>query len=137
MILLLLPPMTKLTRTHLSASLPVLCNKSPWSPTRTNGVSVVIEGVGLSSEVLVVMGVHALGLVVILVEWAPLCLVVVHEEVCISLHLVDQAHLQAFRAVGKGAIVAILTLVQVLWILGAVPSFVLLGMVYAFNSVVR
>ena len=69
---------------------------------------VVGEVVRLSAEVLPVVRVHTLGLVVLLIVRAPLSFEVVHVEVIISVHLVDQRSLDVGVTVGKRAVLLIL-----------------------------
>lgn len=99
-------------------------------------MAVVGEDIWLPSEILPIVKIHALGLVMLLVERAALGLEIEHEKVSVLLHLMDEPGLQLLGAVREGAVVTVLTLAKVLGILGAVLGLVLLGMVDALNSVV-
>lgn len=137
MVLLLLPAVAVLTRTHLVAALVVLSNEGLLLPVRAQDVGVVPKYSWVPAEVLVVVGVWAVGLVVLTVERAPLGFVVKHEEVGVSIHHVNQADFQFAVAVRERAVVSVLALVNALRELAAVLGFVLLRMVHALNAVVR
>lgn len=98
------------------------------------------------------MRVYTLGFVMFLVEWAPLCLEVKHVEVEIWLaatlivamhsfvwicnHLVDQTHLDIFNRVSEAAEVAILALADLIRVVVAELSLILITVVKSFDPIV-
>lgn len=101
MVLLLFPAVALRTVAHLLASLVILCDENVRPPAAASDVAVVLEELRVPAKVLVVVGVGALGFVVLLVEGTPLGLVVKHEEIGVSFHVMDQSHLQLLVAVGE------------------------------------
>ena len=120
MVLLFLPSMAALATRLIGTPFVILGNESARLPVLAYLPGVIVVDVGLPPEVLPIMRIHALSLIVLLVEGAPLSLEVEHVEVCVLDHLVDEARLQLLGAVGEGAVVSIITFVQVLRVLGAV-----------------
>jgi len=136
MIVLFFPAMTVLATSHIFAAISILCDECASSPVLAEMLMIIAKHIWLSSKVLPVMTVHTLRLVVIIIERTELGLIVVHIEVCVLCHLMNDPLLQLLGAMGERAVVSILTLRQVLWILGAVLGLVLLWMVDTFHSVV-
>ena len=137
MVLLLLPAMAVRAAGHVLAALVVLGDEGARSPVPAILMAIVLEQSGLPPEVLPVVSIHALSLVVLLVVRAPLCFEVVHVEVWVPLHLLDEPDLQLFGAVSERAIFTVIAFVEMLRILGAELSLVLLWVVHAFYAVVR
>ena len=127
--------MTFHARCLQDASLIILANESSRLPVSTQLVGVIVEDIGFSSEVLPIVGIITLGLVVFLVLGTPLCLKVVHIEVCVFLEEPNNSGLNVFHRVCERAIVSILTVVYVSWELGTEFSFILFHMIQSFNSV--
>lgn len=120
MVLLFFPSMAAGAACLLGATFVVFSYECAWLPILTNLVRIVVVDVGLSSEVLPIVRIHALRLVVLLVEWAPLSLEIEHVKVCILGHFVDESRLQLFGTMRKGTVVSVIAFVQVLRILGAI-----------------
>lgn len=74
--------MTKSTGFQLLATLFVACYKGPTLPIFTKLLRVG-EKMGFPSEVLEVMSVDALGLIMFVIVWAPLCFKVEYKEVIV------------------------------------------------------
>lgn len=74
------------TVAHLLTALVVLRYESVRSPATAGCLAVVVKELRVSSKILVVMCIGTLSFVMFLVEGAPLCLVVEHEEVWVLLH---------------------------------------------------
>ena len=55
----------------------------------------------LPSEILPVVSIDALGFVMFVVEWAPLCLKVEHVKLTVARHFVDQWCLDVLVVVGE------------------------------------
>ena len=107
---MLLPSMRISTARLVGATLDILGNKCPWLPVIAYLVALVFVHVWFPSEVLPVMRIDTLGFVVLLVEGTPLRLEVEHVEVTVLLHLMNQSSFEVFGAMGKRAVVTILTL---------------------------
>ena len=135
MVLLLFPPVAIGATSLQRAPLVILSDESTRLPVGA-GFSRIVENVRLSSEVLPIVRVDTLGLVVLLIEGTPLSLEVEHPEVCVTFHGVNHSRAQALCRVGKGAVVAVLTLGDVLGVPRAVLGLVLFGMVDGLNAVV-
>lgn len=101
MVVLLFPSVTTLTASHICTAILIFSYKGTSLPVFAEFVAIVCEDVGFASEVLPIVVVHALCLVVLLVERAALSFEVEHIEIRIFLHLVDQSCLKLFCAVGK------------------------------------
>lgn len=93
-VLLLLPTMRSETSGLQDAPFFVLTNEGARLPILTKFMSIVVKDVRLSSEVLPVVSVVALGLVVLLVERTPFSLEVELVIVSILLHSMNDASLQ-------------------------------------------
>ncbi len=88
--LLLLPTVAVLTSRFDGTAFLVCHDEGPALPVRAHCM-VVVEEMGLPSEVLPVMGVHALRLVVVSCEGTPGCLEIEEEEVLVlGTHKVQQ-----------------------------------------------
>ena len=81
MILLLLPAMSILASCLVGAPLMILGDECPRLPVVTCLSALVVENIWLSSEILPVVSVDTLGLVMLLIEWAPFSLKVKHVEI--------------------------------------------------------
>ena len=134
--LLLLPPMRPPASALKLAALFVAPNKCTRLPARAQLLLVICEKLGLPSEILPVVCVYALGLVVFLAEGTPLGLKVEHVEVIVLLELVYHSGLELSMTVRERAVVSILALLDVLWVLGTISSFILFNVVEPLNSVV-
>lgn len=88
------PPVALKAAPLEKASLLVRADEGGGRPVVAELSMLKVEDMGLSSEVLPVVRVIALGLVVLLVEQAPLSLKVKHVEVLILFHGVDYPGLQ-------------------------------------------
>jgi len=135
-VIVFLPPVTILTRSLKHATFFVLANESACLPICTQHQCIIIEQIGLSPEVLPVVSVVTLGLIVLLVERAPLSLEVEHIEVGIFLHKVNDPCLNVPHRVCKGAVFAVLTVVEVLWEFGAKLGLVFFNVVQPLNPIV-
>ena len=92
---LLFPAVTQSTEGLHWTPFAIVPDESADFPIRADLAWIIVEEMGLAAEVLPVVGVFTLRFVVHLaLEWAPLCLKVVHVEVSIALILVNQASLQ-------------------------------------------
>ena len=101
---LFLPAVGLVASRLVNASFLIFAYERPCLPVLAHfRVRVVGKDVRFSSEVLPIVRVIALRLVVLLVEWAPLCLEVVHVEVHIFLHKMDDSCLYVPNRVGEGA----------------------------------
>lgn len=97
--LLFFPPVAILTLLHPLAPFFIACDESATLPVFTE-FSLVAEEVRFASEVLEVMGVDALGFVVVMVEGTPLCFEVEYEEVKVLIlrqNMVHESHLDVFH----------------------------------------
>jgi hypothetical protein len=110
MVLLLLPTMRVGTACLVRAPLIILGNKSSWLPIVAYPIALILIDIWFSPKVLPVVSIDTLGLVVLLVERAPLGLEVEHVKIAVLLHLMDKSRLKILCAVSEGAIVTILTL---------------------------
>ena len=89
MIILLFPSMTMLAASHILATISILCNKSSSSPILAKMFVIILKDIRFSSKILPIMTIHALRFVVIFVKWTKLSFIVIHIEICIFCHLVD------------------------------------------------
>ena len=115
----------------------VLGNKSPRLPVRAYILAVIRENIRLSSEILPVVSIDTLSLIVLFVEWTPLCFEVKHVKVGILFHLMNKPCFKLFGIVSEGTIVTILAFTKILRILGAVFRLILFWMINTFDSIVR
>ena len=95
------------------------------------------EDIWLSSEVLPIVCVHALRLIVLLIEWTPLSFEEKHVKVSILLHVMNQPRFKVFGTVSERAVITVLAFAQILGILGAILRLVLLWMVHTLYSIMR
>ena len=136
MILLLFPAVTLRTGGLEWATFFVAANEGFWFPTFAGLVDVVVKIGGLSAEILPVVSVVTLGLVVLFVEWTPLCLKEEHIEIEVLLHEVDYPGFDISDRVSKGAILSIFAIDQVFGELGAKLGFILFNVIESLNSIV-
>jgi hypothetical protein len=110
--LLFFPSVAELAGLESFASLFVAGDEGPALPVFAE-LGVVSEQVGFPSVVLEVVGIHALGFVVVVVVGAPLSLEVEDVEVEVLIlrkDMVDESHLDIFDGVGERAVVSVLAL---------------------------
>ena len=131
---LLFPSMVLSTEGLQGASLLVLANKVASLPSLTDLKGIVQEQMWLSAEILPVVGITALGLVVLGAERTPLSFEVKHVELLVARHLVDQGSFNVQLSVSEAAVLLVLALVEGL---GAEFGLVLLNVVQSLNLVVR
>jgi len=139
--LLLLPSVTVRTGLQPLAALFVARDKGSALPVFTK-LDFVLEEVGATAEILEIVGVDALGLVVIMVEGAPLCFEVKLVKVEVLLaglreQVMDQAHLDVLDRVSEGTILSVLALGNFAGEKVAKFGFVFVLVVEALDTVVR
>ncbi len=131
-----LPAVTHCTVLHLVAPFIITGNKSSTFPLYAHFLTVGKHR-RIPPEVLPVMGIRALGLVVLLVNGAPFCLKKEHVEVPVFRQVFNEPHFQIVVAVGERTVFTVLTFVSVLSEIKAELSFVFLDVVKSLGAVVR
>lgn len=116
------------------AALLILAYEVARLPLLTDFKRIVLEKVRLPAEVLPVVGIHALGLVVFCVIWAPFSFEVKHIELLVAGHFVDQRGLYVLVAVSERTELLVLALLQRL---GAELCLVFFNVIQALHFVVR
>jgi hypothetical protein len=131
---LLLPAVVASAVALQGTSLLVFANEVAGLPLFANLKGIVSKVMGLSPEILPIVRVNALRLIMFLVVRAPLRLEVVHVEIGVPRHLVDQ---RSFDIIVRMRERAILLVFAVLLGLRAKLGFVAFDVVQTFHLVVR
>jgi len=130
---LFFPPVIATTIALQRAALFILANKVTCLPFLTNFKWIISKVMRLPSEVLPVMSIDTLGFIVFLVVGAPFSLEIVHIEICVPRHLMDQ---RCFNIVVWMRKWAVLLVFAILFCLRAKLGFVAFDMVQPLYFIV-
>lgn len=106
---MLFPAVAAVTACHVLAAILIFGDESTCFPIFTKFVAIIFEDVWFSSEILPVVIVHALRLIMLLVERTTLSFEIEHKKVRIFLHLMNQPRFQLLGAMSKRAVISIFT----------------------------
>jgi hypothetical protein len=137
MVLLLFPAVAAGATGLVRTTFVVFGDEGARLPVPADVVCVIVVDIWLPPEVLPIVRVHALGLVVLFIEWAPLGLEIEHVEICVFGHFVDEAGLELLGTVREGTVVSIITFMAILGVLCAIFRLVFFWMIDTLHSIVR
>ena len=110
MIILLLPTMTVFTTSHVLTTISIMCNESSSPPILAKMFMIILKDIRLSPKILPIMTINTLWFIVFFVKWTKLSFIVIHIEICVFCHLMNDTFFQFFCAVGEGTIISIFAL---------------------------
>ena len=112
MVLLFFPSVTLAAKALQWAALFVATYKCSALPMLAQIVRVIVEKMRLPPKILPVVSIHTLRLIVVTVERTPLRLKVIHVEVGVTRHYMNQPRFYVLVGVGKAAKVAIFAILR-------------------------
>ena len=136
--LLLLPPMRVRALLKPFAPLLIAGDKSPTLPVFTK-LSLILEQIRFSSEVLEVVCVNALSFIMVMIERAPFSLKVKDKEVVVLVlreQMVNKTNFDIFNGVSKGAVFSIVAGLSFVWIKMTEFRLILIFVIESLNSIV-